>query len=203
MTTTPKLRHDVVALDMGGVVVDVDKDAPGRRLRLPFARIEPALFGSRFHPPMSQGAPRSVDAFIDHAVDVLSDVPRADVIAAWSDVVSAKSGAVDVVRRLRRPAVAWSNTDPLHFARFSAQLPQGLFSAQRCLSFEVGADKPDLAFYRAGLAKLDGVAADRVLFIDDKDENVAAARQLGIDAHRAEGLAAVVDVLQRFHLLDA
>lgn len=48
-------------------------------------------------------------------------------------------------------------------------------------SYLMGVAKPDPAFFGTALATL-GVPADRVLFIDDREENVAAARACGLQA---------------------
>ena len=51
------------------------------------------------------------------------------------------------------------------------------------LSFRAGAAKPEPAIYRQCLDGL-GVIAARALFVDDRPENVAAARALGLQARR-------------------
>ena len=48
---------------------------------------------------------------------------------------------------------------------------------------EIGVAKPDPAIFRHVLGEL-GVTADRAVFIDDLDDNVAGARSVGMDAHR-------------------
>jgi len=47
------------------------------------------------------------------------------------------------------------------------------------LSWEVGARKPDPAYYRAVLARI-GIEPGELLFVDDRERNLAAARELGI-----------------------
>ena len=51
------------------------------------------------------------------------------------------------------------------------------------LSFEAGAVKPDPAIYRRCLEQL-GVAPQQALFVDDRLENITAARQLGLHTRR-------------------
>ncbi|MFP4635363.1 MAG: HAD-IA family hydrolase [Nitriliruptoraceae bacterium] len=50
-------------------------------------------------------------------------------------------------------------------------------------SCHLGVRKPDPAFYRGLLAQLE-LPPQRVLFVDDRPPNVAAARELGLLAHR-------------------
>jgi putative hydrolase of the HAD superfamily len=46
----------------------------------------------------------------------------------------------------------------------------------------VGCRKPDPEIYEITLERLDGVAAEECLFVDDIDVNCAAARELGMSA---------------------
>ena len=49
-------------------------------------------------------------------------------------------------------------------------------------SCHLGVRKPDPAFYRALVAR-SGVSAAEVAFVDDREENVAAAREVGLEAY--------------------
>lgn len=55
----------------------------------------------------------------------------------------------------------------------------------RLSSCYLGLHKPDLAYYRRALDILD-TSPERILFIDDRTENVAAAQQVGIHTLRFE-----------------
>ena len=55
------------------------------------------------------------------------------------------------------------------------------------LSYEERSMKPDRRIYESAVERA-GAPADRVFFVDDRHENVAAAQQLGIDAIRFEGV---------------
>lgn len=55
-------------------------------------------------------------------------------------------------------------------------------------SHHLGVRKPAPGFYRGLLAEL-GLAAGRVLFVDDRKENVEGARAAGLHAHRFVGVA--------------
>ncbi len=58
------------------------------------------------------------------------------------------------------------------------------------VSGEVRLTKPDPAIYRLFLAR-NGLAPETCVFIDDREENVSAARALGIDAVRFESADAL------------
>lgn len=61
-------------------------------------------------------------------------------------------------------------------------------------SFEEGIEKPDHRIYRRTCERL-GVRPEEAVFLDDREENVVAARQVGLRAVRFRGTAqAIADV---------
>jgi putative hydrolase of the HAD superfamily len=72
-----------------------------------------------------------------------------------------------------------SNTNAMHVRWLDAHLPELSTFDLVMMSNELGVGKPDPAVYRLALELLD-VEASQALFVDDVEENVAAARALGI-----------------------
>ena len=106
-----------------------------------------------------------------------------DMVRVWLSIqpVEDARALVDVVRRSGVPCYLASNQDA-HRARFMQEnlgypdLLDGAF-----YSCDLGAAKPESAYFEAILARL-ALSADQVLFIDDKDANVEAAREAGLAA---------------------
>ena len=106
-----------------------------------------------------------------------------DMVRVWLSIqpVEDARALVDVVRRSGVPCYLASNQDA-HRARFMQEnlgypdLLDGAF-----YSCDLGAAKPESAYFEAILARL-ALSADQVLFIDDKDSNVEAAREAGLAA---------------------
>jgi len=67
-------------------------------------------------------------------------------------------------------------------------------------SCHLGARKPDAVFFHALLDELD-CRADEVVFVDDREENVDGARQVGIPSHRYRDAAGVRDFLAEHGVL--
>lgn len=67
-------------------------------------------------------------------------------------------------------------------------------------SCHLGARKPDARFFHGLLDEL-GCEAHEVLFVDDREENVTGARELGIDSHRYRDVAGVRHFLADHRLL--
>lgn len=188
----------VVAFDLGGVVVDVDHGVlAGLGAR---EHVEAALFGEGRHDDLTTGK-LDGDAFVAAAAAALAwDV---DVVARhWREVVRFSDGGlalVEAVARVRRVAI-WSNTDPLHWGQLGPALEA--VAVDVAPSFRVGTMKPRADYFARALARLD-VAPAEVLFLDDRADNVAAARALGIDAVVVRGVAAAAGLLTARGILAA
>jgi len=93
-----------------------------------------------------------------------------------------------------------SNTDPLHVAALEERFTFSRHFPVRIYSCSVGASKPSPAIYRAALEGL-GLSASEALYVDDIEEFVDAARELGLDAIRFESGGGLEDQLRRRDLL--
>jgi len=190
-------RYDLIAFDLGGVLFDIQVDRyleqASRALGIAADVVAAATFQRGVWSAAEVGA---LDAagFIDAVLRQLGRAgePSAqqELAAAWCAIPELRSGVWPLLARLRVAAGAWSNTDPLH--RQCILEASGL---ETCLatvttSCGVGVEKPSCCFYQRALARA-GVAAHRVAFVDDRGDNVAAARALGIDAFVATSLHGV------------
>jgi putative hydrolase of the HAD superfamily len=70
------------------------------------------------------------------------------------------------------------------------------------LSCDVGLCKPDPAIYALLLQRL-GLPGERVLFVDDREDNLAAAEQFGIQGHLFQGGPGFRTELERLGVLAA
>jgi len=98
-------------------------------------------------------------------------------------------GAAELVAQTRASVATgcFSNTNVLHWHDHIAAWPlAGLFD-HRFLSFELGLLKPDTAAFARVADRLE-VPAERVLFLDDNEINVAGAAAAGFQAARAVGV---------------
>jgi len=106
-----------------------------------------------------------------------------DFVAIWNALLGANASMIPLVERLRagHRLVLASNTNRIHFS-FALHHTAVLQHFDRYfLSYEMGLVKPDPAFFHQVLQGLSTPPADCV-FIDDRPENVEAARGVGITA---------------------
>ena len=194
-----KSRHAVILLDLGGVLWDIGGGERFlRRLGSRLSRAEELEFWSR------SGWLERLDIGDCTLNEFASSLIRELQLSAQPDQVLAElakidrglfPGAMEVLEELRGRYLraCLSNNNELHWERLRAT---GLESGfERCyLSHEIGLRKPDPRAFQHVVEDLD-VAAERILFLDDRAEHVAAAAALGLDAHQAVGVAGVREVL--------
>jgi glucose-1-phosphatase len=127
----------------------------------------------------------------------------AGVVADWSLPVSPGTflqgfrswlvapfpGAEELVRAVRRavPVGCLSNTNVAHWSDRASRWPLVELFDFRFLSFELGLLKPDREVFEH-VVTATGMAAPRLLFLDDNALNVEAARTVGLEAVQVRGV---------------
>jgi FMN phosphatase YigB (HAD superfamily) len=191
----------LVALDLGGVIVEVDHAAPARVLGVESAVAEAAFFGGApagadgWHDELTCGR-LSPEEFLARAAERLGR-GLADVRRAWQAMVQVMPEGRALIEELlaRGHAVhLWSNTDPIHLEAMSRELPAGVFADT--VSFRLGAQKPSASYWRRARAR-----GQPALYLDDRADFVAEARRAGIEARCSEGPRAARALLVEAGLL--
>ncbi len=117
---------------------------------------------------------------------------------AWNDIFEPNPPMVEFVATLPRPRVLLSNTNEPHVAWIKSHFPDVFpcFDLQ-VLSNEVGLEKPEAEIYRYVESRLGG-SPHELVFVDDLEPNVAAARACG---WQGVVFAGVADCRARLHTL--
>jgi FMN phosphatase YigB (HAD superfamily) len=181
----------VVILDVGDVLINTHPDAHYRALAgilgIPWRHVRLTIEHSGVVPEFELGH-LSETQFADALRELLAapHLPAAAVELAWCAVI----GPIDNV--IARPArslssagrlMLASNTNPTHWRRIHSSVEQAGITAPALLSFEAGIAKPDPSFFTA-LTELIPRTVRCDLYIDDRAENVAAARAAGLPTAR-------------------
>lgn len=121
-----------------------------------------------------------------------------EILAGWNAIIGEPlAGIESLLGRLAAefPLYVFSNTNPAHIAHFTPRHARllshfrGIFT-----SCEIGRRKPEPEAF-ARVAQLIGAAPSRLVFFDDLEENVAGARQAGLQAYRVTGAGQIEAVL--------
>ena len=184
-----KLAPAAVVLDLGNVLIDWDPAAPiaagvGAAEAVRFMAAVDFDFMAWNHGPDSGDSWADAEAAVRRSHPHWAEHALAYRANFASSLVGEVAGTADIVRDLHAAGV------PLFgLTNWSAELyphaPErfevlALFD-DVVVSGRVGAAKPDRRAYEI-VAERAGVPLDRLLFVDDKPVNVAAAEALGMDA---------------------
>ena len=177
-----------ILFDLGNVLVPVD-----------FVRCRAALAEVCVHPPkevqrilVESGLPMRYESgevssadFFDATCRLLDmNVSYEKFAAVWGEIFAPEPLVPESLLealRARHRLVLLSNTNDMHFTVAEARYPLLRHFDEFVLSYKVGAMKPQPRIYQLAIAAA-GCAAEECFFVDDLEENVAAARREGIDA---------------------
>ncbi len=181
-----------VLFDFGGVISTFDVGVFLRRIA-PRSEKSPMeigalIYGSRLPVLYESGRISSAEFFARLAELCGLRMPEEEFVRAFTGIFTPVEPTLDLIRRLkgRYRLGLLSNTNEWHFRGHIETIPVfPLFDAVT-LSFEVKEMKPGERIYRDALGKL-GLPPEACVFIDDIEENVAAARRLSMRGIRYEG----------------
>lgn len=202
-----------VYFDLGNVLWTFDEDRACRNaadvLGVSADQVRHAVYESGLQSRFEHGR-ISTAGFLETLVASLENPkPLSDpqILAnALSDMftpIEPMAAVIDQLRNSGTPMGILSNTCDAHWNWIGQQrhpMMAGPFDAT-VLSFEVNSMKPDDQIYRAAELSA-GVASDQILFLDDKPENIRAAKQRGWRAEQCFGGDQAISVLKKHNVLD-
>ena len=185
-STSPPIA--ALAFDLGNVLVKVDHLRFCRGLAelagWPPQEIYAAVFQSGLEPRYDRGRLSSREFHRRLQARFRLDLPFPRFRDLWNEIFDPLEDMQEVVARLARryPLYLLSNTNPLHF-RYVRERFASLLKHFRALilSYRVGSRKPEAAIFQALLREV-GLPPARILYIEDKEDFVAAARTHGLTA---------------------
>jgi putative hydrolase of the HAD superfamily len=198
--------YKAVLLDIGGVVLEIDWRRPfefagifDERRR---AELIESFHGSKLFHMFERGEVTAQD-FLSSFNDLMGvKHPNSFWEQAWrSLIIGELEGADEIFDQLEGvvPVYGLSNTNVLHYQYMITAFPV-LKRFRRVIASNVlGARKPDAEFYLKACEKLK-LGPNEVLFVDDTEENVEAAKRVGITAQRTVNSARETIEFLRRHL---
>jgi HAD superfamily hydrolase (TIGR01509 family) len=120
----------------------------------------------------------------------------------WIEIRQPMLDAVRAVRDLGLYCGLATNQQNLRGAYMRRSLGFETIFDEQFYSFELGFAKPDVSYFQTIIDRI-GVAPNRVLFIDDLEDNIAGAREIGIHSElfpHDGGAAALQPILARYDI---
>lgn len=123
------------------------------------------------------------------------ELPDAELLRGWNTIfLDVAAETVDLLRRLSAsvPLYVFSNTNRAHCAYWQPRYRELLAPFKKVIcSCDIGRRKPEIEAFLQ-VARIAGIAPQRIGYFDDLEENVAGARAAGLRAFRAVSPADVV-----------
>jgi 2-haloacid dehalogenase len=200
-------RPRAVAFDLGGVLIHWDPRLLFRKL-LPSEELVERFLGEVCTAEWNHALDAGL-ALEEGIAERIARFPHQEpLIRAYgerfAEMMLPMPGSVALLHELRERGAllyALSNWNAQTFERTQALFPfLGAFDGL-VISGRIGLAKPDPRIYRH-LLEAHGIAAEELLFVDDRPANVEAAAALGIESHLFEGPSLLRAELVRHGLLD-
>ncbi|MBV9463813.1 MAG: HAD family phosphatase [Verrucomicrobiae bacterium] len=135
-------------------------------------------------------------------------LPDPELRSLWTEIFEENRPAVEFVRAMKAksdrrglPMYLLSNTCRSHVERFEADYDVFTLFDDRIYSCDVGLMKPQKEIFELAVKKF-RLTPWQSLFIDDRLENVSAARELGFQTIHCTSNEALFDGLRRWDLAD-
>ena len=187
-----KKEYGVIVFDLGNTIIRFDHNISAAKIanlcRCDTKKIYDIFFDSDITRDFEKGllSPRE---FYKRAADLLGiKVPYRDFVLIWNDIFWEDEGACDIAKSLKGSYRLFllSNVNRLHFEHIQKKFAIIKIFDEMILSFMIGAIKPDRLIFEEAIRRAGG-DKDEMLYIDDRQDLVAAAAGLGIDSIRYEG----------------
>jgi glucose-1-phosphatase len=192
-----------ILFDLGKVLVDFNFETGVQALHAACSisrnRLEEVLWDENWICRYERGeiSTSEFHAYLRETADLGMDLP--DFCETWSSVfLPDLLVSEDLLLALKRkyPLILVSNTNELHidFVRTNYRILD--YFDHHVLSYEVGSLKPDRKIFEYAIA-VSGHEPEALFFIDDREENIVAARQLGMHAHQFKTELQLMDALHQ------
>ena len=193
---------EVILFDLGKVIIDFDGNEMVRQLSACCSKsvdeFERVLCDSKLAHRYETGA-ITTEQFYHHLIEFGGlQMTMPAFLKAWSSVFKAELMiSEDLLKTLRRryPLILVSNTNEAHVEFIAKNYPVFDYFEHKVFSFEVHVMKPDRGIYECAIA-LSRTRPEALFFVDDREENVQGARELGIPAHQFKTEAGLIAALR-------
>lgn len=186
--TASSLPIAAIAFDLGNVLVRVDHLRFCRRLgklagRTP-QEVHTAVFQTDLEPGYDTGQISSREFHRRLQAHFRLDLPYSRFREFWTQIFDPLDDMAEVAGRLARryPLYLLSNTNEMHFHYIEERFPDLLMHFRAfILSYRVGSRKPEPQIFQALIREI-GLRPEQILYTDDKEDFVSAARTHGLVA---------------------
>lgn len=190
---------DAIILDFGGVLFDIDYDAPARAFKKLGLENFEAIYAKANQTPLFdqlETGKVSNEAFLEEVIrlgDLKASIAEAE--EAWNSILTGiPEIRVQIVHALKekKPLYLLSNTNAIHVQKFEQMMDETVGLHRFKSAFEkvyysnaIGMKKPDPSTFLE-VCKWNNLDPKRTLFIDDSPQHVSGAQEAGLYGYHLE-----------------
>jgi putative hydrolase of the HAD superfamily len=196
------VKIEAILFDLGKVIVDFNFETSVQALHsccsISRDRFEQVLWDEAWIRRYEMGEISTGDFHAYLCESASLTMPLADFESAWSSAfLPDPLVSYELLSTLKRnyPLILVSNINEAHFEFIQSKYSALDYFDQLVLSYEVGSLKPDHKIFEHAI-DIAGRPAEALFFTDDREENILAARKLGIHGHQFQGQANLLQALQ-------
>lgn len=139
------------------------------------------------------------DEFHDRSCELFGiRIDKGTFLEGWNAIIGEeKPGIYDIIDACSKQAPVYllSNTNDPHYKDALTKAPSLRLMKEHYLSYELNLLKPDPRIYTE-TAGLIGLSPDRLFFTDDREDNIASAQEVGLQAVRFESTRQLKTILR-------
>jgi len=196
------VKIETILFDLGKVLIDFNFQTGVEELHASCAisrdRFEEVLWDATWIRRYERGE-ISTDEFHSYLCESASlEMALPDFLRTWSSVfLPDLLVSEELLASLKRnyPLILVSNTNEAHIEFIRSRYSVLDYFDQHIYSYEVGSLKPDRKIFERAI-QVSGRRPQELFFADDREENVLAARELGILGHQFKTESLLVEALQ-------
>lgn len=193
---------EAILFDLGKVLVDFDFERGLQRFAssssLPRPEFETHLFDRNWIRPYERGEISTADYHQHLRQNGGLHMSLEEFHEAWSAVFLPNLIVPEALLgelKQRYPLILVSNTNELHVDYISREYNVFEYFHKKIFSHVVGSLKPDRKIYDAAI-EASGKAPEALFFTDDRQENIDAALEIGIQGHLFRSVSELVKALK-------
>jgi FMN phosphatase YigB (HAD superfamily) len=198
---------EAVIFDLGNVLIDVIHERAITALAAHCPQGTPSLHeiisNSTLLDRLESGRLEATQFYTEVSTKAQLEVGLETFCAAFCDIFAPVTEMIDAHAQMRRAGLStylFSNTSALHFEHLASRYPFLAYFDAHFLSYQIGWMKPDARAYEAVEQGVRPKGA-RLLYIDDKLENIQAGEQRGWQVIHHVDAAATIAQLRALRLI--
>lgn len=182
------MSERVILFDLGKVLIDFDHTIAVQKIKHFCALDENGIYNLFFDSDITDRFERGIITpfeFFQEAKKMLSaNTSYEEFVPIWNEIFTPHPGMLEMIGSLKDNYSLYlvSNINELHFKYLEEKFSDFFkYFSYMFLSYEVGLRKPDPRIYELIIDYIK-LSAENIIYTDDREELVEAAKKLNIDA---------------------